>query len=143
MTTLTLSVEGSPAPQGSKRAYIINGRATIIEDNKRTRPWRKAVTLTARVEAAKQKWQAPEGPVSVELVFHMKKPASSRRAFPDVKPDLDKLVRALLDGLTDAQIWKDDSQVVALVAKKVYVLTKPGVQATITSLEETTNGSKR
>ena len=32
--------------------------------------------------------------------------------------DVDKLARAVLDALTDAALWKDDSQVAQLVAEK-------------------------
>lgn len=39
---------------------------------------------------------------------------------PSVRPDLDKLCRAVLDALTDAGIWHDDSQVCSLSAIKVY-----------------------
>lgn len=143
MTTLTLGVEGSPAPQGSKRAYVVKGRAVLIEDNKRTKPWRAAITLTARVEANRQKWTTTDQPVELDVTFLIPKPATSRRAYPSVKPDLDKLLRALLDGLTDANIWKDDSQVVSLIARKVYVLTKPGILATINTVGEPPHGSKQ
>ena len=40
--------------------------------------------------------------------------------WPVTKPDLDKLTRALLDALTDAGIWRDDSQAVELHAEKIY-----------------------
>jgi Holliday junction resolvase RusA-like endonuclease len=37
-----------------------------------------------------------------------------------VPPDLDKLTRAVLDGLTRAGVWADDGQVVELRATKCY-----------------------
>ena len=50
-------------------------------------------------------------------------------------PDIDKLIRAILDGLTDAQVWHDDGQVVWLQAAKRYIGTTglhgPGVHITI------------
>jgi Holliday junction resolvase RusA-like endonuclease len=45
-------------------------------------------------------------------------------------PDLDKLVRAILDSLTGV-VWRDDAQVVDIVARKVYAET-PGVDIAIT-----------
>ena len=36
----------------------------------------------------------------------------SAPVFPATMPDIDKLMRAILDGLTDAQVWLDDGQVV-------------------------------
>jgi len=51
-------------------------------------------------------------------------------------PDLDKLVRAVCDGLTDAGIWDDDSQVIRLIARKDYADNcEPGVDIQVTRLE--------
>ena len=36
------------------------------------------------------------------------------------KPDLDNVVKAILDGLNKANVWRDDSQVAILVAYKMY-----------------------
>lgn len=56
--------------------------------------------------------------------FYLPRPASvkvSKRPFPIVPPDLDKLARGLLDGIGQSEvIWGDDSQVVELVATKSY-----------------------
>jgi Holliday junction resolvase RusA-like endonuclease len=56
----------------------------------------------------------------------MLKPRTVKREHPTVPPDLDKLIRAVLDGLT-AIAYVDDSQVVEIYAKKIYGLV-PGVQ---------------
>ena len=62
-----------------------------------------------------------DGPVSVKVAFTLPKPKSARKgAVPSKKPDLDKLVRSTFDALTDAGVWRDDSQVVSLQASKVY-----------------------
>src|SRR4029077_3148309 len=37
------------------------------------------------------------------------KPGSPR--YPATMPDIDKLLRAIFDALTDAQVWRDDGQV--------------------------------
>jgi Holliday junction resolvase RusA-like endonuclease len=71
------------------------------------------------------------GPVRVEIDFYLPRPASikiSKRPLPIVPPDLDKLCRAVLDGLGqglngksgDGLLWGDDSQVVELLASKFY-----------------------
>jgi Holliday junction resolvase RusA-like endonuclease len=56
-----------------------------------------------------------------------------------VRPDLDKLLRSTLDGLTDAGVWRDDSQVVSISAAKVYAKNgdTPGV---IIEVEGAENG---
>jgi len=43
------------------------------------------------------------------------------RALPIVPPDLDKLLRGCLDGVGQSgMIWGDDSQVVEIMARKLY-----------------------
>jgi Holliday junction resolvase RusA-like endonuclease len=51
---------------------------------------------------------------------------------PTVPPDLDKLIRAVLDGLTGVA-YKDDGQVVRITAVKIYA-QKIGVQIGVVEL---------
>jgi Holliday junction resolvase RusA-like endonuclease len=59
-----------------------------------------------------------------------------KRALPIVPPDLDKLLRGLLDGIGQSEvIWGDDSQVVQIDAVKLYAdETEPGATVTIYGL---------
>jgi Holliday junction resolvase RusA-like endonuclease len=127
---LEVHVQGTPVPQGSKRCFCRGGRATLVEANKALRPWRDAVTLTARAAMAQQGWPTSDEPLTLSAVFTTVRPASSKREQPAVKPDLDKLLRALLDGFTDAGVWTDDSRVVAVQASKHYG-AQPGVYAVV------------
>lgn len=114
-------VHGRPAAQGSKR-HVGGGR--MIEASRFVGPWRQAVTSAALEIVMAERWQKQSGPVEAEFVFHIARPASvkeSDRPLPVKPPDLDKLVRAVCDSLTDAGVWEDDGQVVKLVASKVYV----------------------
>lgn len=118
---LRFTIEGVAIPQGSKTVF--NGRA--VDANKKLKPWRKAVTAAASEALAGR--DAMVGPVYVWLVFRLPRPRTVKRTLPHVKPDLDKLVRAMLDGVTDAKVWADDSQVVYLSAKKLYADDNPYV----------------
>jgi Holliday junction resolvase RusA-like endonuclease len=113
-------VEGTPVPQGSKTATVINGRAVMFEANKKHKAWRDHVRATVG------KLETPSTqPVRVELQFWFQKPKTVKRNHMSVKPDLDKLSRSVLDAITGG-ILKDDSQVVILNARKEYG-DKPGV----------------
>ena len=57
--------------------------------------------------------------VDMDLVFIFNKPKTVKRNEPYVRPDLDKLIRAVLDGLTGVA-YEDDQQVVRLTAQKAY-----------------------
>ena len=126
MTGYVIEVRGTPAPQGSKR-HIGNGR--MIEMSKAVGPRREAV----RAETMKAVSLPLDGPVKVRLRFSFTRPAShygtgrnaaqvkpSAPLFPAARPDLDKLVRAVLDGLTMGGAWRDDGQVAYLSAGKFY-----------------------
>lgn len=115
---LVFWVAGIPAPQGSKR-HVGNGR--MVESSKKLKPWRAAVTARAK-EALSDRETVTGSPVYVRLDLVLPRPlqtAKSRPTPPAVKrPDVDKLARAVLDGITDAGVWADDSQVVTLWATK-------------------------
>jgi crossover junction endodeoxyribonuclease RusA len=106
-------VSGRPAPQGSKR-HVGNGR--MVEMSKGVGPWREAV----RSEAQRMNAIPVEGAVAVAVYFYFTAPKSVKRTMPSVRPDLDKLVRAVLDGLAMAGIFADDAQVTDLAASKRY-----------------------
>jgi len=111
----TFRVFGEPAPQGSKR-YVGNGR--FIEASAKLKPWREAISHAA---VSSFSGFAFTDPVIVTVVFIMPKLKTVKRLWPSVAPDLDKLCRALGDGLSvDANIIADDSLIVGWVASKVY-----------------------
>jgi Holliday junction resolvase RusA-like endonuclease len=136
-------VYGTPVPQGSSTAFVHNGKAIITSANRNLKGWRVKIRGAAFVANARRTAQeAPGGefPVPgyymVRLSFWMPRPAfhygakglkASAPAFPAVKPDLDKLVRAILDGITDAKVWGDDSQVIGIMAVKMYAPTPEAV----------------
>lgn len=117
---LNFFVPGRPSPQGSKKS-VGNGR--FVEASKYLPAWRKAVTEFAIYAATEHSWEPLQGPVSLEVVFYLDRPATikpEKRPYPIVPPDIDKLVRGVADALSDAGVWGDDSQVVKLVAFKRY-----------------------
>jgi Holliday junction resolvase RusA-like endonuclease len=112
-------VHGTPAPQGSKRAFVVKGRAVVTDVNPATlRTWREDVKHAAL--EAMGGHPPMTGPVEVVVTFTLQKPRSVKRDLPSVRPDLDKLVRSTFDALTSAGVYADDSQVVTLSALKVY-----------------------
>jgi Holliday junction resolvase RusA-like endonuclease len=124
---LEIHVTGQPIPQGSKTAAVIGGRAVMFDSNKKLKEWRATVTAATRTELIKQRFNGFESdqPLVVFVEFHLERPKTVKRLFPAVKPDLDKLVRAVFDGVTDGHAWHDDSQVISVYATKMYSTT-PG-----------------
>ena len=127
---IQFTVYGKPQPQGSSRAFMIKGRPVITSSNKKLKPYRQEIAQTAL--EARDKNIAPSGlpvemvfgkhePVVLEVNFFMTKPPSvpKKRTQLVVKPDLDKLIRAVNDALTGI-IFLDDAQVVQVRATKNY-----------------------
>lgn len=113
---ITISVEGLPVPQGSKTIAKGGGKAWLRDANAaRLKPWR------AKVAAAADTGESFDCPVVVFAVFYLPRPKKPRWWAPAVKVgDVDKLARALLDGLTDGGLLADDSRVVDLHSYKRY-----------------------
>ena len=129
---ITIHVNGIPAPQGSKVGFIRgNGSAGVRESSKAVGPWRDAVrTETQRAIGVPY----DDGPVWVEITFRLPRPKGhhgarglrpSAPARPAVKPDLDKLARAVLDGITAGGAIRDDAQVCVLTVEKTYADDHP------------------
>jgi len=72
--------------------------------------------------------------VTLQVVYGFVRPKGKDRARVDpcVRPDVDKLVRALLDALTGVA-YHDDGQVVALSVRKIYA---PSVVAKVCVMAE-------
>lgn len=136
---LSLTVDGDPAPQGSKTAYRRGKRIVLVEASKRLPAWRDSVRVLAKVRAQTAGHTPVTGAVVLRIVFTMRPPKRlpKTRKYPSVTPDVDKLTRAILDALTG--VWYvDDGQVTDLHVIKRYpgqeqASNKPG--ATI-SMEE-------
>lgn len=129
---IRLDVLGDPAPQGSKK--LVRGR--LIEASKKLKPWRRAIEIACQPHAEENIYL---GPVLLEVDFFLPRPPSikiSKRVYPTVPPDLDKLVRAVGDGIGQSGfIWGDDSQVVEIIARKFYADDRPsGAIITITAV---------
>lgn len=135
MSGLRFYVAGKPEPQGSKRAMRHNGNGPIImlDDNPRTKVWRATVRDAALREMRESGWETTESAVQVIATFYMDRPKghygtgrnahhvkASSPTWPTTKPDTDKLARALLDALTAAGVYRDDSQVTTLLVTKCY-----------------------
>ena len=124
------SVEGLPAPQGSKR-HVGNGR--MIEASKYLPAWRKAI----ETECQSLFEEPMDGALEVELWFYLPRPSSVSRKYPNVMPDLDKLCRAVGDGLTNGGAIADDARIVDLHAYKRYSVDGwTGVHVSISQIKD-------
>ena len=131
MPNLRVEVEGLPAPQGSKTAVMIGGKARLIDGStSKGRAGHKAWRSAVHEAAAKVAREAPEcpldEPVSVSVVFRLPLPDSDRhRTRHATTPDVDKLLRSTMDALVTAGVLHDDSRIYAIQGVKVYARRTP------------------
>jgi len=132
---ISFEVPGAPATQGSHRVRRIargkrRGQAVVVADNPALYSFRAAVAALA--QAARRGAGIAEplaGPARLTVCFRLARPKRSPRALPCVRPDLDKLVRAVLDALSGV-LYRDDGQVVELIASKSYAAA-PGTRISL------------
>jgi Holliday junction resolvase RusA-like endonuclease len=104
-------------PQGKERH-----RSTIRGGKIATYNTKKATTYEAAIrEYVRSKYdgQPLDGPLIVSIYAWIKKPKSSKLAYPTTKPDADNIAKAVLDALNGI-LWHDDKQVCQLAVHKVY-----------------------
>lgn len=122
---ITFTAYVKPQPQGSlKYAGHRKGKPVLQSDNKALKGFRELVGYAARKAVDEARLELPMAGkgVAVELVldFSFVLPKSVKfRPFHTVKPDIDKLQRAILDAGTGI-LWHDDNQVVQVFVRKGY-----------------------
>jgi len=140
----TIDIRGLPRPQGSLRLHQLPNGGTAARYPAAVYAWRAQVQQAV----AERELDTITGAVELRLGFDLPRPAghfgtgrnsqlvkASAPSWPTVIPDLDKLTRCVADAITDAGLWKDDSQVVFIQAAKRYVTTAPGVLINVLELE--------
>lgn len=140
---IQFTVYGLPVPQGSKKVI---GKNVIEMADARLRSWRQDVAAQAR--AAMEGASPFIEPVDVRLMFWLPRPQNhfgtgrnaerlkpSAPIAPAVRPDLDKLTRAVLDALTGI-VFRDDKQVVGMTLSKLYAQDSfhPGMMGSVMQL---------
>jgi len=134
--TIAFDIPGPPCAKGRPRIGINRGtgRAMAFTDRK-TENYEGLVCMAA--QAARP--PAPlTGPLAVSVVAVFARPAyllaRSKRTNALLKgvegrmphtgrPDLDNVIKAVVDGMNRAGVWGDDSQIGDLTARKAYAAT--------------------
>ena len=140
-TLAAFEVLGVPAPQGSKT--VMPG-GFLVEGSSKTgrakhKAWRGAVADVARDVADDEPY---DGALQVSISFRLPMPASRPVKVRTVgiwpkstKPDIDKLIRSTLDGLTDGGLIVDDARIFALDVEKYEVIGWTGAEIVVNRWE--------
>jgi Holliday junction resolvase RusA-like endonuclease len=141
MTTLAFTIPGEPRGKGRPRATSRGGFTRLYTD-KKTASYENLVALAAREALAGR--EPLDEPVGISIRVRLCPAASlsnrkreamlSGAEHPTKKPDLDNVVKAVMDGC-NAVAFRDDALVVRQTASKVYARV-PGVDVVITTIKE-------
>ena len=127
-------VPGPFATKGSTLAFrdYHTGKIRTKTDSKHGQSFAAAVQWAAKRAGVQIIPKGRGVTLSVVYGFARPKGRDRLRVDPCVRPDVDKLVRALLDALTGVA-YHDDGQVVALSVRKIYA---PSVVAKVCVMAE-------
>lgn len=124
----SITIDGKPQPK--ERPKVYNGHAITPT---RTRQYEDRIKALWR---AKYREDPYEGDVRITIFFYLPIPTSwskkkreeaeHGKIRPNVRPDVDNLVKIVLDGLNGVA-FVDDKQIVRLLAEKRYSVN-PGTE---------------
>lgn len=131
--TITFEARGIPKGQPRARAFAQrfgNKYSARMYDPGTADEWKERVYLALRAKLDALAMSQTLGPVGVSMRFTLPRPKSHfgknglKANAPKVsagKPDIDNLAKLVLDVITkDNRVWRDDSQVIGLLAWKNY-----------------------
>jgi len=130
MNELRFRVDGNPQTQGNKSGFAIRrknrvtqaweytGRVAMVEGRRPAsrqafKVWREQIRIAAHNAKVAASWTVVDAPLELTCVFYLPKPKSPQFDVPATGLDLDKLIRAVGDGLKDAGVYVNDSRICA------------------------------
>lgn len=127
VTEIHVWVPGLPVGQPRARATSFRGGRPRMYDPGNASGWKTLIALRFQPYRPDEPWA---GPLSLSCTFVFPRPRDHslrghvREGAPrwhTNRPDIDNCLKAVMDCLTGIGLWKDDTQVVEVVAKKEYV----------------------
>ena len=137
---IVITVPGEAVPQARPRVTHCG-----TYDPPKCRAYKQKVALYAKTVMRGKK--PLSGALNLDVVVYRSIPKSwtKKRRFaaaagdvdPTTKPDIDNLLKGLMDAMSGI-VWNDDSQVVNVMAEKVYD-TKPRAVVKVSTREDISN----
>jgi Holliday junction resolvase RusA-like endonuclease len=129
-STISFTIYGKPVPKGrprfTKRGFAYTPTTTRnAEADLRTQVINQLPKDFVRFESA----------IELDMVVIRERPKSAKKSvlYPITRADLDNHVKLVTDALNTI-VWRDDAQIVFLIAKKVFG-EQPGIKIEVRSLD--------
>lgn len=152
MASLTFHIDCDPRGQGRPRFRVLAGHVHPYKAAEDV-AWEKAIRQAFVDEALTDKhWpmrsEKPVGvyvraiqPVAASMSKKRREQILNYEIIPTKKPDLDNIVKSVLDALNKIA-WKDDTQVVSITAAKLHG-ERPGLTVRVWEVEPCTVDATR
>lgn len=137
MTAVRFTVLGKPEAGGSKRAFIVKGRAIVTDANKNAAAWKQQIRQAAATVMHGPLWT---GAVKLVADIYFARPRSHYTKSGALKkgvalqhcqkPDALKVSRLLEDALTGV-VYVDDAQIVEEHLRKWWTTQAGGIQVSV------------
>jgi len=126
--SIIIHVDGTPKPQPRPRATRAGLRARVYNPPSAD-VWKGSIRDSLRIRHKEILGKKFPGPIGLRVEFYFKAPTGFKDTFfakHTAKPDIDNLLKPVMDVLTEEGIWADDSQVVEVSASKWIARPRPG-----------------
>lgn len=124
MEQRSVTIPGRPVPWA--RTAIHKGRRITA---KKQREHQKVVAMLAKAVTSKMM----KGPLNLQVTFVYRRPKKPKYSVPQVRPDIDNLIKQIQDALQG--VWyEDDAQIVSVCASKEYG-QQHATEVTVTCLD--------
>lgn len=143
LKSLIFLTEGDPQPQPRIRAR--NGKTHARVYTPTTADEWKGKVFRDTLDTARGSAFEPGEALKIEITFNIQRPASHLKKSGELRsmapwnhaqrPDIDNLVKAVLDAMGDAKVFHNDSQVVSVWAVKNWVTERPGALIKLERIE--------
>lgn len=138
--SITLYIDGEPKPQPRVKAYSRCGAVGVYTPDT-AREWKEYIVAACAAKGITA--LRLDGPLWLDIAFYLPRPKSRKKEkYVATKPDLDNLAKAVMDALSDAEVWRDDALVVQLTASKIYS-NKTGCKVVIREAAESEDSENR
>lgn len=111
----------SPRPRATRQGHIYMPKKYMNEKSR--------LINEVAVQIKQQNHVILDEKCSIEIDFYFPAIKSMKNEIPvykGTKPDIDNLIKTVLDVLTDAAFWTDDNIVVSITARKWYSINTVG-----------------
>lgn len=144
---IVLNIDSYQLPTAQQKGAFVgkDNRVHFFTKAKVAKAEKALIKTLSPYAALVNKWG--EVPIALDVDFCFSFPKSTPKkeiihfAYHKSRPDLDNIIKAVLDSLTQSNFWKDDSLIADLHLKKYRVVTDPTVTITIRKLDDMNNSN--